>query len=378
MVNIDDLTKPLTSADSKLAKATVSWRKMGKIENILRGKYRAVSGKVYESIGEVLTELQKRGYALERKQVAEAMRQTDLHCPLSDDELDELLLYLAPQQQETDIRRAKLNKVLSGGHWRNAVVMARQRLGLPKAGVSPDEAIVLHDALLEEVVDGCPRVVWIGTTTKSLRQYWGELAGEARSLCRWISVDPQLLDKLRIKFATGKADLLIGLRKILQPEGQFALNGQPIKYAPSNTDRVMAHLLWGRPLSAAEITTGPRLGFGWERLPGGGGCHHQRAFQLDKATPSELRQLRVQLRRMKRGFYHNAPLNFQVDRPWKERWQNWNHLFPDLAFPSSEAMRKAVPYPKQKPNQDRLRKGPVPNSKLKIWDKNGASRSAPF
>jgi hypothetical protein len=307
-----------------------------------------VSRKVYESIGEVLIELQKRGYALERKQVAEAMSQTDLHCPLSDDELDELLLYLAPQQQETDIRRAKLNKVLSGGHWRNAVVIARQRLGLPKAGVSPDEAIVLHDALLEEAVDGCPRVVQMGTTAKSLRQYWGELAGEARSLCRWIPVDPQLLDKLKIKFATGRVDLLIGLRKILEPEGQVAFNGQPIKYAPSDTDRVMAHLLWGRPLSAAEITPGPRIDFSWERLPGGGGRHHERAFQLDKATPSESRQLRVRLRRMKRDFYHNVLLNFQVGRPWKERWQNWNHLFPDLAFPSSDAMRKAISYEKQK------------------------------
>jgi hypothetical protein len=312
------------------------------------GKYRAVSGKVYDSIGEVLTELQKRGYALERKQVAEAMSQTDLHCPLSDDELDELLLYLAPQQQETNIRRAKLNKVLSGRRWCNAVVMARQRLGLPKAGVSPDEAIALHDALLEEAVDGWPRVVRIGTTTKSLRQYWGELAGEARSLCLLISVDPQPLDELRIKFATGKSDLLIGLRKILQPEGQVVVNGQPNKYAPSDTDRVMAHLLWGMPLSAQETTPGPRLGVTWERLPGGGGRHHERAFQLDKATPSELRQLRDQLRRMKRDFYHNALLNFQVDRPWKERWQNWNHLFPDRAFPSSDAMRKAVSDQKQK------------------------------
>ena len=307
-----------------------------------------MSGKVYHSIGEVLTELQKRGYALERKQVAEAMSQTDLHSPLSDDELDELLLYLAPQQQETNNRRAKLNKVLSGRRWGNAVVMARQRLALPKAGVSLDEAIALHHALLDEAVDGCPRVVRIGTTAKPLRQYWGELVGEARSLCRWISVDPQPLDKLTIKFATGRVDLLIGLRKILQPEGQFALNGQPIKYAPIDTDRVMAHLLWGMPLSAEEITPGPRIGFGWERLPGGGGRHHQPTFQLDKATPSELRQLRDQLRRMKRDFYHNFLLNFQVDRPWKERWQNWNHLFPDLAFPSSEAMRKAVSYEKQK------------------------------
>jgi hypothetical protein len=311
------------------------------------GKDRAVSGKVYDSIGEVLTELQKRGYALERKHVAEAMSQTDLHCPLSDDELDELLFYLAPQQRETNVRRAKLNKVLSGKRWCNAVVMARQRLGLPKAGVSPDEAIALHDALLDEAVDGCPRVVRIGTTAKSLRQYWGELAGEARSLCLLISVDPQLLDKHRIKFATGKSDLLIGFRKILEPEGQVVVNGQPNKYAPSDTDRVMAHLLWGMPLSAQETTTGPRIGVTWERLPGGGRLY-QPAFQLDKATPSELRQLRDQLRRMKRDFYHNALLNFQVDRPWKERWQNWNHLFPDRAFPSSDAMRKAVSDQKQK------------------------------
>jgi hypothetical protein len=248
------------------------------------GKYLAVSGKVYDSIGEVLTELQKRGYALERKQVAEAMSQTDLHCPLSDDELNEILLYLAPQHQETDIRRAKLNKVLSDRRWRNAVVIARKRLGLPKAGVSPDEAIALHHALLEEIVDGCPRIVRIGTTAKSLRQYWGELAGEARSLCRLISVDPQPLDKLRIKFAVGRSDLLIGLRKILQPEGELAFNGQPIKYGPSDTDRVMAHLLWGMPLSAEEITPGPRLGFGWERLPGGGGRLYERAFQFAKAT----------------------------------------------------------------------------------------------
>ena len=334
-----------------------------------------MSGKVYDSIGEVLTELQKRGYTLERKQVAEAMSQTDLHCPLSDDELDELLLYLAPQQQETDIRRAKLNEVLSGGRWRNAVVMARQRLGLPKAGVSPDEAIALHDALLDEAVDGCPRVVRIGTTAKSLRQYWGELAGEARSLCLWISVDPQLLDKHRIKFATGGCDLLVGLRKILQPEGQVACNGQPIKYAPRDTDRVMAHLLWGMPLSTAQITTGPRIGFTWERLPIGGGRHHERAFQLDKATPSESRQLRVRLRRMKRDFYHNVLLNFQVDRPWKERWQNWNHLFPDLAFPSSDAMRKAVSYQKQKAKSGSPKEKASARQQTKTKGKNRALRS---
>jgi hypothetical protein len=304
--------------------------------------------KVYDTIGEVLIELQKRGYALERKQVAEAMRQLDLHCPLSDYDLAELLLYLVPKQQETNIRRAKLNKVLSGGRWRNAVVMARLRLGLPKAGVSPGEAIALHNALLDEAVDGCPRVVRTGTTTKSLRQYWGELFQEARKLCRWISVDPQALDRLRSKFATGGGDLLIGLRKILQPQGEWALNGQPIKYAPSDTDRVMAHLLWGMPLSAEEITPGPRLGFTWKRLPGGGGRLRQRAFQFERATPSEAGQLRDQLGRMMRNFYHNALLNFQVDRPWKERWQHWNHLFPDRAFPSSDAMRKAVSYQKQK------------------------------
>jgi hypothetical protein len=132
--------------------------------------------------------------------------------------------------------------------------MARQRLGLPKAGVSLDEAIALHNALLDEAVDGCPRAVQIGTTA---RQYWGELAGEARSLCLWISVDPQPLDKLRIKFATGRSDLLIGLRKILQPEGQVEVNGQPINYAPSDTDRVMAHLLMGNAFVSRGNNHGP-------------------------------------------------------------------------------------------------------------------------
>ena len=120
--------------------------------------------------------------------------------------------------------------------------------------------------------------------------------------------------------------------------------GKTFTLVPTATDRLMAHLVWGLPLSAADLPTGPGGYYVWERMPDGGGRLREETFDLDQATPSELRQIGISLRERKREFRNMFLKTFLIGMTWKDRWQEWNKMFPDLAFSSPDAMRKCQAY----------------------------------
>ena len=71
-------------------------------------------------------------------------------------------------------------------------------------------------------------------------------------------------------------------------------------------------------------------------------------FGFDRATAAEIRELQARLRGIKRVFRQKALMGFQRKGTWDEKWKAWNRLFPDLAFPSPGAIRKAIAYEKKK------------------------------
>ena len=166
-------------------------------------------------------------------------------------------------------------------------------------------------------------------------------------MCSRLDLDPSSLDRLRAVFSSGRMDLLIGLRKLLDPEAVFELDGQEIPFRPNSRDRLIAHLLWGLPLSAEDLTSGPRVSYGWERLPDSSGRQYERSFNRDQETASESREFKEFFKKMKEDSLRAALLNFQTDGTWEARWKAWNRIYPDWAFPSKDAMRKKVAYLKR-------------------------------
>ena len=79
-------------------------------------------------------------------------------------------------------------------------------------------------------------------------------------------------------------------------------------------------------------------------MPDGGGRLYESTFHLDQATASEVKELQTKLRQIKRGFRARLLRNFSLGRKWEDRWKLWNRMFPDLAFPSADAMRHAKDY----------------------------------
>ncbi len=86
------------------------------------------------------------------------------------------------------------------------------------------------------------------------------------------------------------------------------------------------------------------MSYCWEALADGGGRLSGHFFHIDQATPSEARELRETLGKIRNSFYEDVLLNFKKDKTWKEAWENWNHIFPDRYIPSIDAMRKRVAY----------------------------------
>jgi hypothetical protein len=85
------------------------------------------------------------------------------------------------------------------------------------------------------------------------------------------------------------------------------------------------------------------------RLTDGGGRFIPHIFNEKQATAAELRELKARMRDIKRITRDclllaipNAELRRGVT--WDERWQKWNQRFPDFAFLTPGAFRKACGY----------------------------------
>lgn len=299
----------------------------------------------YGTVTEVIKELEKRGYGGDKDLVVQAMKQSGLFCPLGDQDLAELAQDLGVAKSDAASHLVRTKKILASQKWQQEVSQLRVNLlNMPKEGCSCEEARALHDALLDSLA-GHPKDIKIGLTKKSVIEYWGDVIRETRQLCSmFLAVDPGPLDRLRENFATGRGDFLIGLRKLLDPDGCFRLGGKEVQIRPSPTDRLLAYILWGFELSAEELMPGPTMSYTWERLADGGGRLFEHSFDIHRATPSEARELKETLRKNMENFYENALLNLQKDKTWKERWENWNRVFPDRHIPSEGAMRKRVEY----------------------------------
>ena len=186
--------------------------------------------RTYENVTEVLQGLKGRGCTVDRPCLADAMKQTGLHRPLSDLDLDDLMKTLTPQVVTTNRWSMKLGKRLSSDGWTAAVVQARLRSKLPVSGISEEEARARHDDLLSLLFSDTTH----GQTDQfqAAIQFWRSFVSETRDLCVMLPLDPKGLDGLRAAFApkaTGSAqvdgNVLIGLRKLLNPEGFFKFGG---------------------------------------------------------------------------------------------------------------------------------------------------------
>ena len=270
------------------------------------------------------------------------MSVTGMRCPLDDKDIKELAGHSRLQEGNVNRGSTKQGKVLSSRRWRDAVVLARYKLKLPAEGISIEDVRARHDDLLFVLLsqsDHRPEI-----DKRSVLQFWRRLVQEARVLCHLLSLDPAPLDRLRVAFGANSGNVLMGLGKLVNPELVFKYAGKPIDYLPSQTDRLMGHILWGLSLTPAEVASKPSITYSWEIMPDGGGRHYQQTFNIDQATASELRELQASQRQIKKYIRNGHLRSFSRGGTWKERWKAWNQTFPDLAFPSPGTMRKAKAY----------------------------------
>ena len=308
---------------------------------------------LYEEVGEVLAALERRGCVVDRKILVGAMSDEGLHCPLDDLDIEDLVEALTPTAVTTHGPSIRMAKILASSRWKGTVAQARQRLRVPPKGVSAQAAKEQHDVLLAATLGSTLERSNIDVA--SILNFWGRLVKEARQLAVMLSMDPTPLDPKIAAFspsagigsggaAVAGGNALIGLRKILQPKGVFKLGGTPVQYHPAPTDHLMAHILWGSPLSPEALPSGPSISYKWERTPDGGGRLIEETFGFDQATASEIRQLQASLRRIKREFRARLLRNYSGGKTWEERWRVWKQMFPDIVFPSADALRHATAY----------------------------------
>lgn len=319
---------------------------------------------LYESVEEVLEALIQRGCLVDRGNLVGTMNDKGLHCPVDDRGISELKDELTPKQIATRRSSSRI-KILSSNRWRDAVTQARHRLRIPINGLSQEKVRELHDRLLQCTLGAAAdRPTFVDAV---VLWFWGGLVREARPLAVMLSIDPAPLDGLRASFSpldghispgaknhdserieVAGGNPLFGLRKILDPEDVIKIDGKPINYQPAPTDRLMGHILWGLQLSPDELPSGPTIGYTWERTPDGGGRLYEEMFGFDRANASDIRELQAKFRQIKRDFRTKHLANFSGGKTWNERWRLWNRLFPDLAFPSADALRRAIAYQKTK------------------------------
>ena len=286
--------------------------------------------------------MERKGYVIPKGRLNALMKETQLYYPLGGEDINELVSNLGPGDRAG--KRLSRKSKDAEKRYAEEVARGRRRLRLPTEGLSVDQARNLHKALLDDAFNGSRVRLRLGGKAVVPRVYWAEILQEASNLCTISGVDPRPLDDLRILFGKGGVDRMIGVRKLLDPQGVFKFGGNEIDYHPSITDQVIGNLLWGLPFTSTEATSSPSITWTWERLPDGGGRFFEETYHLDDATPREAKQLRASLRQIKKEFRRRLLTAFQLRRTWVEEWRRWNRLFPDLAFPSPGALRKAVAY----------------------------------
>ena len=180
-----------------------------------------------------------------------------------------------------------------------------------------------------------------------MREFWRDLVREARAISFWLSIDPHPLEKIIALWDIGCPDGFYGLSRILDSKLVFEIDGKSVSYTPAHTDQLMAHLLWGLCLCAERLIATPSINVRLEIMLDGSISFDAELVNPDQATASELREMRNMLRLIKRNRRSFLLLRFPEEGTWRERWKDWNKLFPALAFPSHEAMRKAYSYARE-------------------------------
>ena len=293
----------------------------------------------YENDQSLLAELESKGYAVDLGTIRRFIAERDLHPPFDDHDVDDVVRTLPKSVRNPHL--VKLRKVLASREWRDAVVLSRQSLGLPEEGMSAEEAERIHDALLESIA-GRRKTLSTGHSRIPVAHFWMQVVYEARKLCSLLELDPEELDTYRISFSSGRVDMLLGVRKLLSPQQVFRIDGQTAGIHPSTGDRLIGHLIWRMPLSPIDLSKGPSIKYTWELMPDGTGRAYESTFQFEKASPTEVRELQKSLANVKRSVRRKSLLSYRSGGTWKERWEKWNRLQPDMAFPTADAMRKAV------------------------------------
>jgi len=254
--------------------------------------------------------------------------------------------YLSNQGWSLNSYSLRATKVLRSARWRDLVTTARSRLSVPVRGLQLAQVRMMHDALLATIVGRIPTVS-AGTKQLVPNPFWLGAITESIPLALALRVDPHLLIKLRDQFMRGSADVLPGVSKLMNPDSVFRIGGRTVPFHPSPTDRVMMHLLCRLELDASDLSPGPAVYFGWTRAPDGSGNWSERTYDLASTRPIESKKLVQRLRAIKRSTKLQA-LHFLPDIPWAERYQQWNRINPELAFPSLDAMKHFVYYHKEK------------------------------
>lgn len=303
----------------------------------------------YEYLPDITEALRERRILVTQEEVASALEYLGLREPLGPGDLAELIEYLGPQHTANQ-RIVRTEKVLSSKKWADAVVAVRLELKLPPGGLTEGEARELHIALLDKVSGGQPIMVKIGDGEwQDVVYFWSELLSRSRRLCGLIEINACPMDDLRASYGKGTPDLLIRVRKLLSPAGVLRVAGTEFHYRPCQTDYLLAHVLWALPLHAKVMEPKPSVSYQWMRLVGGGGRFLPHIFNEKQATASEIRVLKSKMQDIKR-VTRNCLLLAMVNAElwqgltWDARWRRWNRLFPDFAFLTPGAFRKACGY----------------------------------
>lgn len=299
---------------------------------------------IYETIDDVLRELRRRHFALEKTKLIQMMAKSGLHTPIDDQDLLDLINDLQLKRQNKYLENA--SKKLKSIQWKTSLAAARQKIGLPVNGISEEQARALHTALLE-TTSGVSKSVTIGTATKPALEIWTDVVREGRLLCRILMIDPGDADKIYASFSAGSVNWLLGVRKLLNPEGVLKIGGREIVYEPSTFDRLIGQLLWGLTLAPKDIVQAPSVGYRWERLPDGSGKFEETRFTPMQNTAAEDKALGNKLTEIKEFTRECALIQIRSDenlrgKMWSERWAIWTKVFPDFSYPTPDALRKAA------------------------------------
>ncbi len=303
---------------------------------------------IYETNAKLEKALEKRGFRVSQKELESVLNQLELRDPFGPEDLNQVACTLGPERR-INSRVLRTNRILSSDEWGEAVVVQRLGVGLPASGLTEGEARELHMYLLESLA-GQPAAVSIkGKDYQPVVNVWRDIVVCTRLLCTLLGIDPSPMDDLRARYANGISSWLIGVRKLLNPEGVLKIGGRTIPYEPNQTDRLIGHLVWNLPLDGKTMEPKPAVAYKWSRLADGSGHFAPYIFNEKDASAAELKELKTKLIEIKQAFEGMALLSISNGKPWQgitweQRWRKWNLVFPDFARPTPGALRKAWEY----------------------------------